>query len=338
MSALPTPKAHWYNHAADLPPIVLEALERNEGPANIVLPFALKAKHFPRVGGNDQLWVTLEDDNSGEVEFVLSCTKGTLGNYPIFIYTTKPSAQLDQEVDVLDTYMLQLVHCLLNEAMVLLEGFAKVFEEQTRQEHGIQAHEDLYYDATYSFCTSETLINKSSDVFSPFPESEDVSIALRPADESHLAGVAKICKAFAATSPPYLLDDKDAEMEAKELIDKELAWVHMAKKGDADWEIACLIAATRTSKDVTAVTKVYTTEQWRSRGCAGRLLHRVCQDVLQNKERVVLYVGNGEDLTAARRVYHKVGFQGLDSEQAMKVEGVERWIEIGFKGTDLGHW
>jgi len=51
---------------------------------------------------------------------------------------------------------------------------------------------------------------------------------------------------------------------------------------------------------------------------------------------IALYVGvtNG-----ARKVYADAGFVGLGQSDA-HVEGVDRWVEIGFDPTkvDLGHW
>ena len=56
----------------------------------------------------------------------------------------------------------------------------------------------------------------------------------------------------------------------------------------------------------------------------------------QGKETVALYVGvtNG-----ARKVYADAGFVGLGLDDA-HVEGVDRWVEIGFdrNKVDLGHW
>lgn len=43
-------------------------------------------------------------------------------------------------------------------------------------------------------------------------------------------------------------------------------------------------------------------------------------------------------MKVARRVYDKVGFGGLNSQQEQTAETVERWIEIGFSGTTLGYW
>ncbi|KAI9569288.1 hypothetical protein HD554DRAFT_2020701 [Boletus coccyginus] len=341
-------QARVYHHASDLPAEVWHALLQNEAAANVILPFAKKASKFPRGGDNEQLWIALYG-GTNNVEFVLSCTKGPLGNYPIFIVSSKSSVQIAQDErhgkNIADS-LLPLVLCLLQEVppqrvfsvfsiAKVTETFAEIFVASTRKEHGIQALKDPYYDATFTFCTSETL-KKAPD---PLPGSEDVAISLRPADMSHdLTGVKDMCKAFSETSPPFVLDDAGAELEARMLIDNQQVWVHVIEKEGQEPEIASLVATTRESDNVTAVTKVFTPEHWRGRGCAARLLHRVCQDILQKKKRVVLYVGNSKELAPARKVYHKIGFHGLNPTQGQQVKDVERWLEIGFQGTTLGYW
>ena len=62
------------------------------------------------------------------------------------------------------------------------------------------------------------------------------------------------------------------------MITNQQVWVHMVQKDDQEPEVACLVATTRESDNVTAVTKVYAAEHWRGRSCATRLLHRVCQE------------------------------------------------------------
>jgi hypothetical protein len=59
--------------------------------------------------------------------------------------------------------------------------------------------------------------------------------------------------------------------------------------------------------------------------------------LLKTKESVVLYVAH--DNKAAAKVYHRVGFIGLDGKDC-SVDGVERWLEIGFDRdvVKLGHW
>ena len=51
----------------------------------------------------------------------------------------------------------------------------------------------------------------------------------------------------------------------------------------------------------------------------------------------MLYVAH--DNKAAAKVYHRVGFIGLDGNDR-SVDGVERWLEIGFDRdvVKLGHW
>ncbi|KAI9569281.1 hypothetical protein HD554DRAFT_601338 [Boletus coccyginus] len=342
-----TRQARTYHHASKLPDEVWCALLQNEAAANVILPFAKKALNFPEGGDNEQLWIALYDETEN-VEFVLSCTKGPLGNYPIFIVSSKSSVQIAQDErrgkNIADS-LLPLVLCLLKEIppqrvfsvfsiAKVTETFAEIFEAHTPKEHGIQALKDPYYNATLTFCTSKTL-KKAPD---PFPGSEDVIISLCPADVSHLTAVKGMCKAFSETSPPFVLDDAGAEKEARMLIANGQAWVHVIEKEGQEQEIACLIATTRESDNVMAVTKVFTAEHWRGRGCAARLLHRVCERILQKKKRVVLYVGNSKELAPARKVYHKIGFQGLDPTQGQQVDGVEGWVEIGFLGTTLGYW
>ncbi|KAF8846058.1 hypothetical protein BDN67DRAFT_1006545 [Paxillus ammoniavirescens] len=340
-------RARRFTSARALPKSVWDALRQNEPAANIILSFAEKAA-LKSSSDEQQLWVALYDD-SGSVEFVLSCTKGLLGNYPIFIFTPKSSAQLEQEekggkgitesMSQLVSSLLEVVHptrvfSVFSIAEVARQ-FAQIFQE-TIKEKDIKAIDEPYYDATFTFCTRETL--SSSLPISPLKD-DSIVIAIRRADMSQLGALTVLCKEFAATSPPYLLDDQAAEQEAKSLITDKKVWVHMIKKVDDEgWEIACLVATTRESDNVTAVTKVYTAERWRGMGCAARLMYRVCQEILQQKQRVVLYVGNSEGLTAARRVYEKVGFQGLNRQGGQPVEGVEQWLEIGFENTTLGFW
>ena len=215
MSSVPLRRERAYNHAADLPAEFWTALMQNEPAANIILPFAQEALDFPRDDGKDQLWIILNDDTSNDVEFVLSCNKGLLGNYPIFVYTPKSSAQLAQEENHIADSLSQLVLCLLREVppqrvfsvfsiAKVAEKFAEIFEEHTQQK--FRALKDPYYDATFTFCTNKTL-NKSSASFSSLPEPENFLIALRRADISHLGGIKALCKGFSHTSvsPAYIV-------------------------------------------------------------------------------------------------------------------------------------
>ncbi|KAF9245809.1 hypothetical protein BU15DRAFT_40842 [Melanogaster broomeanus] len=325
-----------YGHASDLPVAVWNALRKNEGSANLILPFAKKALAYPR---GDQLWVVLYD-GSGEVEFVLSCTKGPLGNYPVFVFTPKSAAQLNNVGNGITDSMSQLVVSLLEavppQRVFSVFAIASV-AEAFAQSHGIQRLVDPYYDATFTFCTAETLSDPSVAIRS-LAESGEFVIALRRADMTHLAGLKALCKEFSETSPPFVLDDERAELEAKLLIENKQAWKRK-KTGTS----ACLVATTRESENVTAVTKVYaplSLEGPRLRCTTyASCLPRVEYRRRFSKQQVVLYVGNSNELAAARRVYAKIGFQGIGSPaESYAVEGVEKWLEIGFEATTLGYW
>lgn len=206
----PARQACAYHHASDLPKVVWRALLQHEAVANVILPFAKKAINSPR--DSDQLWIVVYDANN--VEFVLSCTKGPIDNYPIFIIACKSSTQLAQEerrgrpiTDALSP----LIMCLLNEVppqrvfsvfstVKVTTAFAKLFEAYTHEKHGIQAIKAPYYDATFTFCTRETLKKPPADAVSSFTGQEEIAIALLRADMSHLGAIAAMCKAFSETS------------------------------------------------------------------------------------------------------------------------------------------
>jgi hypothetical protein len=59
--------------------------------------------------------------------------------------------------------------------------------------------------------------------------------------------------------------------------------------------------------------------------------------LLESKKSVVLYVARNNP--AAAKVYHRVGFQGLEPNQE-NVKDVEDWLELGFDRSrvQLGHW
>lgn len=218
MASVPAHQALAYRHAADLPREVWDALRRIEGAANIILSFAEKALHSPHDGIGEQLWIALYD-NTNNVKFVLSCTMGLLGNYPIFIVACKPSAQLwaedtDGNGNLADS-MSPLVHRLLEHVppqrvfsvfaiAKVARQFAQTFETHTGTQHGIRMLDTPYYDATFSFCTRETL-RRSSLAARSFGESEGIDIALRRADISQLQEIATLCRLFSETSVSKLL-------------------------------------------------------------------------------------------------------------------------------------
>ncbi|KAI6047919.1 hypothetical protein EDC04DRAFT_2886712 [Pisolithus marmoratus] len=294
-----------YTHASDIDDAVIAAFESSEGAANIMYPFILKAKDLPRDGA--QLWIAYFDDN-GQVAFVLSCTKGVLGNYPVFIFTTKPPTEREPRHIIQPLGL--LAHALRTSVTpervfavfsceAVTREFARIWTDLT----GI-AIEHEYYRATFSYCTAATLTPSSK--LRPLPENRDFTIW-----------------------KPYVLTREGALLEAETLISKKEVWVHMIQEGtDGEAEIASIVAVTRQSGRVSAVTK--DAPSGFSAASA-----RIAPAYLAEKDRVVLYVGIGNN---AARLYHKVGFQGL--EGAGEVADVETWLELGFdsRRVNLGFW
>lgn len=153
---------------------------------------------------------------------------------------------------------------------------------------------------------------------------------------------------------PFLLSMEQATREATMLVHKGQLWVHTISRPDLPEEIASIVAVTRESESCAAITKVFTNIKWRSRRCAERLVRRVCKQyvfkytlhdclltflllsllIAARKESVVLYVAH--DNPAANKVYHRVGFAGLDPKGPV----ADSWLEIGFdkNAVALGHW
>lgn len=199
-----------FHHASDLPKEVWDALLKNEAAANVILSFAKKAADKPCGEDSKPLWIAVYDD-VGSIEFVLSCTRGTIDHYPIFVVSPKSPAQLAQEEKqgksvadalrplirrLLEEVPPQRVFSVFSTARVA-KTFAEVFVAQVPEDHGIQAHKDPYYDATFTFCTRNTL-KKPSEAISPFPE--DVDISLRQGTMTDLEAIAMLCKDFSKTS------------------------------------------------------------------------------------------------------------------------------------------
>lgn len=158
---------------------------------------------------------------------------------------------------------------------------------------------------------------------------------MRQAEVTDVEAAAVLCKEFADDSVYFPLELPDALKEARELVRNRQLWVYYMTMPDGRQELASIVACTRTSENVAAVTKVYTNPLCRSRGCAERLVRRVCEFWLKEAGRqfVVLFVAHENE--PAEKVYNHVGFEGLRGRTA---EGVEDWLEIGFSGTVRGHW
>lgn len=317
----------------NIPGDVWDALRdrNNVARANVILPHAEKvSSHQEFLPDSEQLWLVYSEPTTSNIRFILSCTEGPLGKYPLFIV---PVAPIKLTPELLQGPMEAFCEALLNEvdfrrqrvfSVFSVEPVAKAFANAWEKIAEIKCMDKPYYDALFSMCTPETLVRSGS-------QSTDEDIELRLAVPQDADKISKLCEEFADTSHPFLLSYEQASEEARLLIDNGQIWVHEIKEG-GETDIASIVAATRQSDTVAAITKVYTPEKWSRKGRAERLVRRVCRELLKTHEQVVLYVGS--DKNSAQKLYNRVGFQDLCKKTP------ERWLEIGFDKAEveLGHW
>ncbi|KAF8527412.1 hypothetical protein BU17DRAFT_61565 [Hysterangium stoloniferum] len=325
-----------YTSARSIPLSVWTTLQENERAANVILPHALASLDKEDVPG--QLWITcktaLTPDAEPELEFILSCSEWHMGTYPIFIISTLPTSCLAPAFLAPRVAMLtaELQACIPTERAYSIFApapLAKAFAQAWSNVTGVELEDHPYYAARFSHCSRKTFVDRSQTL--PY----DCTYNLRLACEGDIPHVAELCKGFASDSDPFILDDAGALKEANYLVSNKIAWVHEVIQNNSS-HIACLVATTRNGVNVGTITKVFTHPAWRKRGCAERLVRKVCRNFLitQGKQWVVLYVAHNNP--AAAKVYDKVGFTGLCGKP--RAEGVDDWIEIGCRGAQIGHW
>ncbi|KAG6885038.1 hypothetical protein C0993_006365 [Termitomyces sp. T159_Od127] len=331
-----------FNQARQLPPEVWKTLQNYPRPANVILPQALEARSQDVA---ESLWIVCS--TKSYIEFILSVTNGPMGAYPVFIVTTLPFELLTDEyirpcIRSLVVALARAAHTSRVYSIFSVEPVARIFADEWTGHTGIALAENpIYYDARITYCTLRTL--------QPPPINEAQGCIRRPAVRKDIEEIGELCYQFASTSQPFTLDRDQARFEAALLVEKKQVWVHEAK---GTKEIASIVAFTRNSDRVAAITKVYTSKKWTRQGYAERLVRKVCEhwhwlEKIDNlaislltgpnrKESVVLYVADGNK---AAIVYDRVGFVGL-AEDGQKVEGVDPWLEMGFdrRKVVLGHW
>ncbi|KAG6897740.1 hypothetical protein C0992_011668 [Termitomyces sp. T32_za158] len=263
-----------FTQAKQLPPTVWRTLQDHPRPANIILPQALKAKEEgSKDAAASNLWIICSTDSN--IEFILSVTNGPLGAYPIFIVTTLPFEHLTDEH--IRPCIRSLVFALAQAAptsrvysIFSVEPVTLIFADEWTQHTGIAlADNHVYYAAKISHCTIKTL--------RPLSVIEAQENVLRPAVREDIEEIGDLCYHFASTSQPFILNKTRAQLEATSLVEKKQVWVHEAKGPEGTKEIASIVAFTRNSDRVAAITKVYTSKRWEHRRYAERLVRKVCE-------------------------------------------------------------
>ena len=191
--------------AKDLPNSVWESFSFHPRGANIMHSHAKKSRlseeagNPPKVG---QCWVVCSrklGNGDPSVDFVLSCTEGPLGNYPIFIFTTIPHNQLNSGatasgISALVDALSPLVAITRVFSVFAPEPLARRFASAWTEKHGIPLDSDPeYYHAKLTYCTKETLRPPSQST--PAPNGRP-----RRANQSDIPTIAELCQAFAKDS------------------------------------------------------------------------------------------------------------------------------------------
>ncbi|KAJ3002380.1 hypothetical protein NUW54_g5877 [Trametes sanguinea] len=340
MSSLPTPdllSASVFYHPSLFPHSVWSALEKDPRSSNIIYATAAKIAKADASLEPCNLWAVCKiAGQDSEVIFILSCTRGPIGDYPIFIYTPLSRAVLTD--DFLYLPMLSMVRALQAHvppervfSVFALDAVADKFAATWTAETGVRlADQPTYYHAKLLCCTKATIGN--------IVHEENTSVQIRRARAADVSALARLCHGFASTSEPFVLSEQQALYEASMLIHNGETWIYAipGRQAGHEVEITCMVAVTRTTETVSAITKVFTAPNWRGHGHAQHLVHFVCASLLQEKESIVLYVAHNNH--AAEKVYRRVGFADHSSSRDDLL--ADSWKELGFdrEVAQLGHW
>lgn len=353
-----------HDSAADFLSATFPTLRRHEESANIVFAHAFKLLgseaaltgfHFtnesdvsswwkqrartaqstvarPRVKSNEPFWLTVWSSPSPFIpptlDIVLSCVSGTLGDYPIFLWTPKTPTPISQSwlsprTELLAEHLLDIVPprrvFSIFGTIPLVKSFTRYWSDLVK----CAIEQEPFYSAYYTYCNLDTF----KDAIDPLPSGDKI----RRAGVEDLAAVAQLCKEFADESVYFPLEIDAAMIEARELTAEGLIWIY-----ESVGEVTSICAVTRSTQNVSAITKVFTTPKWRRRGFAEHLVRNITKRLLVDcgKRSVTLYVSHGN---SAQRVYDRVGFVGLCGKE--KTNGVEDSLELGLvTGAPRGHW
>ncbi|QRW09244.1 GNAT family acetyltransferase [Ceratobasidium sp. AG-Ba] len=332
-------------------------LQEHSLTSNIIYPFAIKARASERLPVSNargpaywsaprqaptkaprQFWLTQWTSRGAStvapptLDFVVAVTDNQFGGYPVFFWSPHPSSDmtnafLSVRIQAMITHLLRAAPAERVFSVFGQDPVVEAFTSMWTQYTGKIPEQEVFYAAKFSFCTPKTLL--------PAPALAP-GHALRLATPADLEQCAQLCKEFADDSVYFGLSLSDARIQAQSMIGAKQLWVYDTPQG-----IATIVASTRRTTDaVASINKVYTPPAHRGKGCARALVAHVTNALLSGADgsskhyAVVLYVGHDN---SAARVYHRVGYQGL-SEDAPRPREVENWLEIGFQGTNRGHW
>jgi hypothetical protein len=222
-----------HDSAADFLSATFPTLRRHEESANIVFAHALKLLgseaaltgcHFinesdvnswwkqrtrtaqstvarPRVKGNEPFWLTVWSSPSPFIpptlDIVLACVRGTLGDYPIFLWTPKTSTPMSNSWLKPRTELLaeRLVDIVPPRRVFSVFGMTPLVKSFTRFWSDLvkcPIEPEPFYAAHYTYCNLKTF----KEAIGPLPSGDNI----RRANVEDLASVTQLCKEFADDS------------------------------------------------------------------------------------------------------------------------------------------
>lgn len=192
-----------YDSASGLPQQVLDAFKAHPRSSNIMYPHAFEAlasECADEPAASPQLWITCSSyDPCPHIDLVLSCTEGSMGKHPIFIFATRSSDELD------DQYLFPRVYHLVRAlrasvpqhrvfSVFSLDPVARIFVNIWSELTGVDAYQEPYYAAKLTFCTKKSYVSRQLTIH------PDLSYDLRPAVEDDIPEAASLCHDFAFES------------------------------------------------------------------------------------------------------------------------------------------
>lgn len=193
-----------YRRASDIPAGIISYL-KGDPRSNILLPTLQKARSNEAKGyrlQEDEFWIithtVLPTQNGTQncIDFVLSCTFGVIGKYPIFIYGTRSIQQLSE--GYLESRMSRIIQELVSQvstrriySVFAVDPVASSFARHWTNATGIAVIPEPYYASKFSWCTAATLAA---------PLDLDHTVKMRQASESEIMQIARLCFGFAAES------------------------------------------------------------------------------------------------------------------------------------------
>ena len=199
-----------YSNVHALPRKVWDTLHADPRRSNVILSHAEKSLTKPvgdKLPGQEECWITcstFDFPTAETIDFIISCTNNALDSYPIFIYSTRHSSQLDEEF--LHSRLSLLIGALRRAASVsrVFSIFApdpvsQMFTDLWGDLTGVDFVPEPYYHATLSICTRDTHIDRSMSIH------PSLRYDIRPAVESDIANVAELCYGFALGSVSRVL-------------------------------------------------------------------------------------------------------------------------------------